>query len=78
VSNVKSNTEQTVIEVLSNHLSSFLYADKPHAWSKHVLLIRINDVKEYCLSYDDIPFKVYRSFTSRDGVDFAIRSIDAL
>ncbi|KAA1108438.1 Adaptor for signal transduction [Puccinia graminis f. sp. tritici] len=74
---VKSNTEQTVIEVLSNHLSSF-YADEPHAWSKHVLLLRINDVKEYCLSYDDIPLKVYRSFTSRDGVDFAIRSIDEI
>lgn len=74
---VKSNTEQTVIEVLSNHLSAF-YADEPHAWSKHVLLLRINDGKEYCLSYDDIPLKVYRSFRSREGVDFAIRSIDEI
>ncbi|KAI7964896.1 hypothetical protein MJO29_002994 [Puccinia striiformis f. sp. tritici] len=74
---VKSNTEQTVIEVLSNHLSTF-YADEPHAWSKHVLLLRINDIKEHCLSYDDIPLKVYRSFRSREGIDFAIRSIDEI
>ncbi|WAR52805.1 hypothetical protein PtB15_2B233 [Puccinia triticina] len=74
---VKSNTEQTVIEVLSNHLSAFC-ADEHHAWAKHVLLLRINDVKEYCLSYDDIPLKVYRSFRSREGVDFAIRSIEEI
>jgi hypothetical protein len=74
---VKSHTDQTVIEVLSNHLSTF-YVDEPHAWCKHVLLLRINDLKEYCLSYDDIPLKVYRSFKSREGVDFAIRSIDEI
>lgn len=74
---VKSSNDQTVAEVLSNHLITF-HVNEPHAWAKHVLLLRINDVKEYCLSYDDIPLKVYRSFKSRDGVDFAIRSIDEI
>ncbi|KAH9815541.1 hypothetical protein DFH28DRAFT_968230 [Melampsora americana] len=76
---VKSNNEETVIEVLINHLSSF-YLDDPYAWSKHVLIVRKKGTTftENSLSYDQIPLKVYRSFKSREGVDFAIRSIDEL
>lgn len=74
---VKSNNEETVIEVLINHLSSF-YVNDPHAWSKHVLIVRKKDSHEHGLSYDAIPLKVYRTFKSRDGVDFAIRSIEEL
>ncbi|KAI8458243.1 hypothetical protein BY996DRAFT_4577433 [Phakopsora pachyrhizi] len=74
---VKANSDQTVIEVLSNHLSNY-YANDPHVWSKHVLIVRIRNMKEHCLSYDDIPLKVYRNLRSREGVDFAIRSIDEL
>lgn len=76
---VKSNNEETVIEVLINHLSSF-YLDDPYAWSKHVLIVRKQGTPftENSLSYDQIPLKVYRSFKSREGVDFAIRSIEEL
>ncbi|KAG0140866.1 hypothetical protein CROQUDRAFT_52589 [Cronartium quercuum f. sp. fusiforme G11] len=74
---VKSNNAETVIEVLMNHLSSF-YVNDPHAWSKHVLIVRKQQSGEHSLSYDEIPLKVYRSFKSREGVDFAIRSVEEL
>ncbi|MBW0533297.1 hypothetical protein O181_073012, partial [Austropuccinia psidii MF-1] len=74
---VKSNNAESVIELLSNHLSAF-HINEPHAWSKHVLILRTRNKKEHCLSYDQIPLKVYRSFKSRQGVDFLIRSIDEI
>ncbi|KNZ62479.1 uncharacterized protein VP01_12662g2, partial [Puccinia sorghi] len=41
-------------------------------------LSRINDVKEYCLNYNDIPLQAYHSFRFRESVAFTICSIDEI